>query len=441
VAPRPGSDHVLVLGLSKSGTTAVYETVRAGQRAGGWAARTLFEPMRAEYIDNLFRLAPAVPVVAKLTMDALAWLPLDPVAFDRRIMTVRDPRDLTVSMLIFRPLVSKVVRSLRAADFDRFLAALERKEADPESISVRELFELQTELGMGDGPETFMTQNLQRQHALLGRHRFHVLRYESYVEGRLDDLSAYLGYPVAVADTRTSTVFGHVARSMSAGAYRQWFREDDLAYFNTLFAPYLDALGYSRDAPLAEHPVVDPAESSAYVRARLRERQSRLEQRSCSGNAAWSPSDVTSVRDFEQLTDRARNGDAVACLRAAEVALAGHIEGTDEHTALRWARDAATLGSLPGVELTIELLGRLHGDDPALHRERRAWIVERQVRSEGVAQARAQRSEAELARVRSSVRYRLGSEIADAIQDPRRNGRRALHNLVELWRERRPRRS
>lgn len=438
-AARPGSDHVLVLGLSKSGTTAVYESVRAGQRAGGWHSRTLFEPMRAEYIDHLFRLAPNVPVLAKLTMDSLAWMALDPIAFDRRIMTVRDPRDITVSMLVFRPLISKVVRTLRSVDFDCFLAALERKESNPESISVRQLFELQTELGMGEGPQAFMTQNLRRQSALLARHQFHVLRYEHYIEGRLGDLSAYLGHPVGVADTRTSTVFGHVARSLSSGAYRHWFRADDLAYFNELFDPYLAALDYPGDAPLAEHPVIDRSEGSVYLRARFRERRDRLEHGARSRNAQWSPSDVTSRREFDQLADRARNGDAVACVRTAQVALAGHIEGIDRNTALRWARDAATLGSLPGVQLTIELLDRLGSDDPAVHRERRAWAAERLARSEGAAQARAQRFEAELAQVRSSRRFRLGTEIADAIRDPRRNGRRALRNLLALWRERRAR--
>ena len=71
---RPGQDHILVVGPSKTGTTGVYATIKAALAGAGFDYATVFEPKRAETIDGLFLSAPQRPVLTKSTMDKRRFL-------------------------------------------------------------------------------------------------------------------------------------------------------------------------------------------------------------------------------------------------------------------------------------------------------------------------------------------------------------------------------
>jgi hypothetical protein len=411
--------HILILGPSKTGTTGLYSAVKRGLSDAGIRARTLFEPPSPDLIDNLHRYAPSVPVMAKVTMDKLDHVVPDLGVFDRRVMTVRDPRDVVISALLFRPLTVGAIQRAKESSIQRFIAALEEKEADPSSHSVRSLFALAQRLGIGRRPYPGMATIMDRQRALLDSGTVHVMRYERFVQGDLDDLSKFLGFDVVNTAALDSGWIGHITRSQSHGEFTRWFRDDDLSYFNGLFDKYLRAFDYELDVPLASESKIDPATSSEYVRRRYFERRAKLAELN---PTTWKPQDVSSAEAFNLLTERAQDGDPQACLRAAKVLLSGHLGEVDTESALDWARFAAQLGAVDGMLLTVELLRRLDPEDPGLRRELRTWALE----TESDGGRRLASLHAEVRRLRGSRRYRIGSALAEAADHPLRAVPRAL---------------
>jgi hypothetical protein len=429
------SNNIFVTGLGKSGTTALYQAVKSGLRKVCPEAITVFEPTRPDVVDNVFRLAPGTPVLTKVTVEAIDRLRFDPRAFERRITTVRDPRDIAVSMLLFRPLIARSIRNLSRADLERFVGALRRKEADPASVSVRELYELQAELGMGPGAKRSLCHVLDRQLKLLTDGDVHTVRYENFVTGDTAALSDYLGFAVTNAPTAQSATFGHIVRSRRSGGYAHWFREDDVEYFDTLLGPYLDKLGYPREVALADPPALDPAEGSEYVQSRFTKRRAQHERQRMS-LAEDTDAPVNTRATFDELVDRADNGDPTACVQVAKAAASGEIDGVGHAEALRWARAAAVHGKLQGMRLTCRLLDQIEDPGPAVRRERRAWAIEVRARSH-TETGHVEQLRAELDRIRGSRRYRVGQRMADAVSDPRHGIPAAARELWSAWRRRR----
>ncbi|MGH8868019.1 MAG: hypothetical protein ACRDYU_08495 [Actinomycetes bacterium] len=411
-AGSPQAAHILVAGPSKTGTTGVYASVKRGLKLAGIDARTVHEPVTPDTLDTLFRFAPTVPVMTKVTMNRIKTVVPDVRVFDRRVMTVRDPRDVVVSSLLFRPLTTKGIhRTAGTTAVSEFVAALERKEADPSSLSVLALFELARDLRIGSPPFPMMVTVMSRQKRFMDRGLVHLVRYERFVENDLDDLSEYLGFAVENTSARQAAWIGHVARSQSSGDFRRWFLPDDLTFFNDLFGEHLRAFGYERDVTLDPEPKIDPATSSEYVRVRHADRCRQLAERT---DADWSPEHVQSREELGRLIELAEDGYAFACVRVAEVYLSGHVGGPDVGAALTWARYAAQLGSVRGMQMTHELLTRLPRRSAAQHREGRVWALELRERTgrEAVRDRRASRLEQKVQRLTSSRRYRIGSYLA-----------------------------
>lgn len=439
-APKPGKDHILIVGPGKTGTTGMYTSVKRGLQQAGIEARMVFEPRNAKPLDNLLALAPGVPVLTKTTLNLADRTIPDPRVFDRRVMTVRDPRDVVVSTLLFRPLTVRSMRHTGAATIEKFVAALEAKQVDPSSTSVLALFELAEHLGIGLAPFENQVRNLERQRDFMRRYPVHVMHYERFVRGDLDDLSEYLGFAVENVSARESSMFGHIARSQASGEFLQWFRQDDLDYFNSIFADALSALDYPVHVDLPEHQVITPETGSEYVRSRYLERRRNLASAKSARAAAWRPQDVATIEDFTRLTEYAVDGDATACVCAAEVILSGHLGVAvgGEDAALHWARYGAQLGNRRGIALTLGLLRSLAGDDAELRRERRRWKVEAAVRRRRSAEdrVRIRELEKELRALRDSASMQLGSTLVAAARDPKRNARAAARELRALWGQR-----
>lgn len=365
-----GPEHILVFGPSKTGTTGVYTAVKNGLAGSGIPARTVFEPVSSDIVDSLFLTVPSTTVMTKVTMDALDAVVPDLRVFDHRIMTVRDPRDIIISSLLFRPLTRRTMLRADESSVHRFIAALEEKEADPAAHSVRDLFSLSYDLGLGRRPFLALSGLFDRQRELQETGLVHVLRYERFVQNDLEDVSKLLGFDVVNSAAGEGSWIGHITRSRSFGEFTRWFREEDLEYFNTMYDGFLRAFGYDLEVPLETDARIDPATSSNYVRQQYASRRAALRKPL---DPPWTPKEVSSPDDLSRLIERAEDSDPRVCLRVAHVLLAGHLAPENLPGALEWARRAAQMGSIPGKALTIELLSRLDSDDPALRRELRAW--------------------------------------------------------------------
>jgi hypothetical protein len=74
----------------------------------------------------------------------------------------------------------------------------------------------------------------------------HVLKYEDFIDKRLDGLSTYLGIKLD-GDTEVAAQHQRVVRTRAYGNWRRWFTEQDVEFFKPIIADFLRTMGYNSD--------------------------------------------------------------------------------------------------------------------------------------------------------------------------------------------------
>jgi len=254
--------RVLILGEGKSGTTALLRSV--SQTLDD--PTELFEPVRLRPAD----LKPDPLVIKKLLLNwrrAEARLTED---FDKLIFIQRDPRDRLISHLLYA--AYNQGPSLDAEDRKRWVSVLEKKAANPKEIPLLDVLHDWWELTGHDMLSQYV-RALDRTRRFLNHEGtgFFVIRYEQYVEGDLEELSTYLGLPLAAGVVKGAEE--RVVRSGSHGDWRLWFTPDDVKIFRPMTEAALAQQQYdAHDWELAPADSLDRATTVDYVQ-RLFDRQ------------------------------------------------------------------------------------------------------------------------------------------------------------------------
>ncbi len=442
---------ILILGAGKSGTTGLYNSIKAAVAdTGDWYF--LFEPTKPEPFRALQRFAPERPILTKVMIHRAAACELDKVDFAHRILVIRDPRDIVVSRLLFRPLIRSAVRKSSPQNLEKFLDALREKEADPSSWSLHGLHELADELNLGSSGFRSLVRTLDDLTETDRNRSYFTSRYEAFVDGDLDELSDYVGVRVVNRAAAEDSWLAHITRSKGYGDWRHWFREDDIDYFRPLFGAYMDHFAYT-DWELAPEPAVDPDSSSDYIKRKLAERAPQVQARY---GAKWSVESVKDDREVRSMLEMAEDGDPVSAQRLALLLRAGHRVELDPVAAQRWARHGAIQGHAPSMLLLADLLE----DGPSPDAEAAVrWRSDAAVFAEAAspkkgaakpgkspadaqlrkARRRIRQLEREMADLRDSARYQVGDVIVDSFTGPRRDLLRLPSRLRAIYRSRRPR--
>jgi hypothetical protein len=253
--------HVLIAGLGKSGTTALYYAVRAGMPGG---TRCLFEP-------KSYRPTKARHVLAKiLAQRGVDWRSFS--GFDRKIAILRDPRDQLVSFVLYalynheRPVSDRESRGL--------LALLEAKERNSRAVPLWRISETVEAITGWNHRKVLL-----ERHEICRRHvetdpAFFRLRYDDFILGRTAALEQHLGFTLPHRVDVPGRL-RRVERTRGTGDWRHWFTDEDVAYFGPDLAPVLRAFGFEDDWSLADAPVVPPQHASGYVRGLLQAQRRR----------------------------------------------------------------------------------------------------------------------------------------------------------------------
>jgi hypothetical protein len=257
--------RVVVVGLGKSGTSALVYAIRSAMPAD---TQLLFEP-RAFVALHSANVAAKVLLHPKFPMEQAFYR-----QFDRIVLLVRDPRDLLVSKALYRMFNAKAIQS-DPAKLDRYLDLLRAKEADPRSVSLTRINRLFQDLV---GPTLHSDEGLGRM--LSDAVAFHeaypdcfVFRYEDMVEGRFGPLAQHLSLSADAMRPQVPATLSRVVRSRRAGNWRDWFCLEDVLHYRPLLAAYMSRYGYADDWTLASDPVIRPEECSEYVLRLVRERR------------------------------------------------------------------------------------------------------------------------------------------------------------------------
>jgi len=260
---------VLVLGLAKSGTTALAYKIH---EALGAHAALNFEPGKGAGAEDLELHRELTAAAGSLVTKNLVFPTTETrwdaifdnaARYDRAVWIARDPRDIIISNFFYHWFGG---HKAERAKFEEALARTRRKESDPDAVPFIDLV------------AGTMTENRAQLAAwqsswydiLAGAaegiaSRMIVFRYEDLVDSRFDDLNAALGLELA-GETRVPEKHQRVARTRGYGNWRRWFTAEDVEFFRPILSRYLAIMGYDPD-DWALEPVdrLPSAEGSGYM--------------------------------------------------------------------------------------------------------------------------------------------------------------------------------
>jgi hypothetical protein len=258
--------RVVIVGLGKSGTTALLFAVRSAMPAN---TQVIFEPHGPVALQ-------ATEVAAKVLLN-----PRFPLAhafyrqFDKIVLLVRDPRDLLISKALYRIFGGKLHSD--PAKIDRYVALLRRKEADPRSVSLTSINAMFQSLV---DPTLRASEGVTR--LLDAAMAFHdafpdcvVFRYEALVAGRFESLAQHLSLRAEAMRPEVPDSLRRVVRSRRAGNWRDWFCPEDVAHYRPLLAAYMERYAYADGWELSATPTIRAEECSEYVLRLVHERRER----------------------------------------------------------------------------------------------------------------------------------------------------------------------
>jgi len=256
----------MLLGLGKSGTTALLYKLAAG--LPGCQA---FSGGRPGKYNNAY-----VNAVYKHTYEERKGKDFDLYRehlkkehYDRKIWIARDPRDVAVSRMLYRWNRGCIGHRKQ---FRAHLDLVIKKEADPLAIP---FYEICRYAGHDDWPVDVQvivdeeTDRYQRMHDFVSSldSEWFLFTYEDMISNNYSALDEYLGFGVqADMSVPDSTGKAKVVRKKACGDWRHWFTEEDVKLFRLAYSAYMKLMGYDVDDwQSSAGPVIEPEFSSVYM--------------------------------------------------------------------------------------------------------------------------------------------------------------------------------
>jgi len=243
---------VLIVGIAKSGTTAIYSMTK---KAMG-NCLSILEPS----LPGQFEFIHEDKSPEKVIKILIGSVPPDAPylqGFDRNVLIVRDPRDIVISWLLYKPLLAD--RHKDQTFISNFTDLLRRKEDNPDSVSILDLEEF---YAAHDAPAKTEAGYLQefavtRTFETVLPDCF-VMTYDSIVNRQMSELEKFLGFQIDPESEHGSNISFN-ARQKKSGGWRDWFTPDDVAHFKPIFTPFLERYGFDLDWSLNSPQTLNPA--------------------------------------------------------------------------------------------------------------------------------------------------------------------------------------
>ncbi len=271
---------ILILGLGKSGTTAMVYKVAGGLPncqafSGGKPGKYLGDFENAVYKHTYEE--------RKGKSFELYREHLRKEHYDRKIWMARDPRDAAVSRMLYRWHRGYYGKRKQ---YEAHLNLVLKKEQDPRSVPFYEICRYTGYDGCPrDKDAVFEEEKVRylRMRAFVEslEDDWFLYRYEDMVDKNFDALNAYLGFETqSDAEVPSGTGKEKVVRKKAYGDWRHWYTEDDVAFFKPAYIPYMEIVGYDCDDwNLSEPPIIEPEFSSQYMQSLPRKAKKNLVMR------------------------------------------------------------------------------------------------------------------------------------------------------------------
>lgn len=302
------AQRICIIGLAKSGTSALYGSIKAKLPA---PRRLMFEPSS---VGELAYVTERVNgnALTKLMFSTVNRFGYDPARFTHNVAIVRDPRDVIVSTILFS--FNRLSLLNNKALYGQLVSLFEKKERDPRAVTMVELLEAS---GRGEG-EAFrdrLVKQLQDYQDYLSQGKHHIITFDDMIEGRFDAIDAYLGFALDKPQ-RLEGWISKISRKGESGDWMRWFCPEDVEFFKESLAPFMRAYGFSDNWDLEPNPVIEPEHCSQYIRrladARLHDpnREAMVAQDEASLWSAAEDGKVNAIRNLIQIfTNRGATED------------------------------------------------------------------------------------------------------------------------------------
>jgi hypothetical protein len=255
---------ILILGMPKTGTTALYSKIRNSFKGD---INCIFEPK--QYDENDSENVLAKVLFSDRETDYNSFL-----EFDKKIIIVRDLRDWIISSLLYGFSYGKKCFRNETLVLD-ILRLLRQKEIDPNSVSLLKIFN-----SVKFGPDTNFEINAHNPLGLLNRfigfhnsnEDFFLIKYEDFVDGRLNGLEEYLGFRLD-GSSEVGPTLNRVVRTKGYGNWKDWFTQEDINYFRPIFTPFMERYSYGGDWRVNVDKRINPEHCSLYALRNINEKR------------------------------------------------------------------------------------------------------------------------------------------------------------------------
>lgn len=263
-------DKVIILALPKSGTTILYQTLLDSMPP---ATVGLFEPDNCR--PKKQRQLQDKNVLAKVLLHQVRGLDhYNPRAcsfFDKKILIIRDPRDVLVSLFLYLFFHSTILTDFHK--LTQMMSAVKAKEENPRAASFLDLIRLRDRLENNRFPlpilftlgEMGFMMRVSQAH---GRNIFH-LKYEDVVDRDLNPLENHLGFSL-VHTSEVDEKYERVRRTKSYGDWRNWFLPEDVDFFRPRLRDFFKRFSIPDDWDLSDDPVISSANGTEYIEGLVR---------------------------------------------------------------------------------------------------------------------------------------------------------------------------
>ncbi|MBF0276073.1 MAG: hypothetical protein HQK84_12655 [Nitrospinae bacterium] len=259
-------ERIVVLGIGKSGTTALYFRIK---NSFPKKHKDFFEPKEA--IEIAEKISMEDNVIAKILIPVdEKYLKKINDFFIKKVLIVRDPRDIIVSSLLYTGAFNYLWR-MEEKYILKCLSLLEKKEENPASLSVIELLGALTNNKVSlPFYKDYIRKSLLFSEKLSNADCF-TIKYEDMIENKLREVEEYLGFKL-LNNTTIDQKYRRVIRTKKSEDWKNWFLDDDEAFFQPLFESYLKKYGYEPWKKV-NRKMIDAKDSSKYVKKIVNEKR------------------------------------------------------------------------------------------------------------------------------------------------------------------------
>ncbi|MDH4246878.1 MAG: hypothetical protein OEW39_03590 [Deltaproteobacteria bacterium] len=266
--------NVLVMGLSKTGTTVISKTIANSIPNSDYVV----EPKEIIFFEKLKYEQSSKPVVVKVIFEHWNSKPRMRNAvlynearlkFDKRICIIRDPRDEMISRLYYliKPYFDSKVeyykenQAEKEQAIEKWISIFREKEADPRKISILSMCKrLMEEFKVVVLPKNILNTEYSdfiSNHTVLFR-----LSYEDFIQGNTQELEKYLGIPLRTV--KNMGTHEYTRRSEGMNNWKKYFTEEDVIYFKQYFSNLAGVYSLN-DWELSSDKQIDPKHGSEYL--------------------------------------------------------------------------------------------------------------------------------------------------------------------------------